>query len=175
MNWGCAILLLGLLAGIAAIVWLSRQPRVRHEPRHALGVLLCGIVLTSALIVLIEVLASRGDSSLDQCGLFLFGQAPAQAVLGVILFASHDRVTRTRFAWIVFSSFAASLLVPVAVISAWHTQAIEGPALFALALTSSLPSIPYIGFGLALPVVAFIVCDRIRTSRHTTAHRGKNL
>lgn len=174
MNWGCAILLLGILAGFAAVGWLSRQPVVCKEPRRATVTLAIAVCVVLAIIVSVEWLISGGATSVDQCAMFVFGQCPAHAVVCLVLFAAHDRVSRPRFIWLVACSFAASLIVPVAVIAAWHSQSIDRPALFGLALTSSIPSMPYIGFGLALPVMVFVAIDRIRPRLLATAIRGDN-
>lgn len=174
VNLGCAILVLGMLAGLAAVLWVSRQPVVSKQPWRAIVTLVIAIGLVWIAIVSAALLISGGAVSVDDCGIFVFGPFPAHAVLSLVLFAGHDRVSTSRFNWLVVSSFAASLIVPVAVMTAWYQRSIDGPALFGLALTSSIPSMPYIGFGLALPVVAFVTVDRIRPRVLATAVREDN-
>lgn len=168
MNWGCTILLLGMLAGIAAVGWLLRQPVVCKEPRRAMATLAIAVCVVFTIIVSVEWLVSRGATSVDQCAMFVFGQCPAHAVLCLVVFAAHDRVSRPRFIWLVACSFAASLIAPVAVIAAWHNQSIDGPAFLGLALASSIPAMPYIGLGLAILIGLFALHDRrIRRGEHS--------
>lgn len=135
------------------------MPRIRKEATRSLIVLLFATGMLCAAIFLIADGVTGFSRPIDDHLLFIVPQIPLLLLAGLILQATHDRLTRPRFRILVMFVYCSMLILPAAIIREMEKKEVEGPALFGVLLMSSMIAAPFVGLAAIVPVLFFRVVD----------------